>query len=153
MHLHHLFASLIVEIWWRSSTRSYICSIPSITERLTGPRDCSLVGLSTDWAAFRWHHGSISCGLGELIGYELSLASLGQDAQLSGNEELPADEIFVKRYRTDSFTTSIVAQDLRPGFKYRAQVRPHNSIVRIPTTVSFNSCISCIADICTPRTG
>ncbi|KAM7532793.1 hypothetical protein Aperf_G00000129368 [Anoplocephala perfoliata] len=91
-------------------------------ERLSGPRDCNLVGLSTDWAAFQWQHGSISCGLGELIGYELSLASLGQDKQPSRNEEVSAEKVYVKRYRADTFTTAIVAQDLLPGHKYRAQI-------------------------------
>ncbi|KAM3177652.1 hypothetical protein ACTXT7_004133 [Hymenolepis weldensis] len=87
--------------------------------RLNSPRDCSLVGLSTNWAVFQWHHGSISCGLGDLVGYELSLAGLGQDTEPS---PLSPEEVIIKRYRTDTFSTSIVIEVLRPGHRYAAQI-------------------------------
>ncbi|VDN96921.1 unnamed protein product [Rodentolepis nana] len=93
--------------------------------RLNGPRDCSLIGLSTNWAIFQWHHNSISCGLGNLVGYELSLAVLGQDTGPSNDQvssPLSSEEVTVKRYRTDAFSTFLITQDLLPGTRYRAQV-------------------------------
>ncbi|KAL5970833.1 Receptor-type tyrosine-protein phosphatase zeta, partial [Taenia solium] len=92
-----------------------------VAERLTGPRNCALVGLAGRWAVFRWHHGLNSCGLGKLAGYELSLTSLGWVGTDEG-DEATGGEVVVKRYRTGTLTTAIVAADLTPATKYRAQV-------------------------------
>lgn len=68
---------------------------------------------------FQWHHGFPSCGLGELIGYELALTSLGE---ATDEEDADLAEEVVRRYRTDAFATAIVSTDIRPGFRYRAKV-------------------------------
>ncbi|KAH9284429.1 Receptor-type tyrosine-protein phosphatase zeta [Echinococcus granulosus] len=96
-------------------TRLAPTSTSTPRERLTGPRSCALVGLAGTWAVFQWHHGLHSCGLGELTGYELSLTSFEGNGAMEG-------EMVVKHYRTNSLTTAIVAADLTPGIKYRAQV-------------------------------
>ncbi|KAL5108905.1 Receptor-type tyrosine-protein phosphatase zeta [Taenia crassiceps] len=93
--------------------------MPTPQERLTGPRNCALVGLAGRWAVFRWHHGLNSCELGELVGYELRLASFGRVGE---GDEAGEGEMVVKSYRTDILTTAIAAADLTPATKYRAQV-------------------------------
>ncbi len=94
-----------------------------LIERVTGPRNCQLIGLGPTWAVFKWSAGLPSCSLGNLIGYELSSSTVG------------SGEVVVRRYRSDSSTTVQLASELLPGTQYRAQVR--HSIITKAALIPF----------------
>uniref|UniRef100_A0A5K3EIN9 protein-tyrosine-phosphatase n=2 Tax=Mesocestoides corti TaxID=53468 RepID=A0A5K3EIN9_MESCO len=80
--------------------------------RLTGPRNCVLIGLGRTWAVFKWDRALSACGLGDLTGYELRLSTAGGGG----------DNVVVKSYPSDAFTAVKVVEDLDEGTEYRVQI-------------------------------